>query len=97
LVFSRQLSYEVAVLAILCSTALFFFPAVRGPYSAVHGPVTALRSIQKRLRIWLVMALAALHVFGGRLTACHFVLWMLLRSVLSSRWSPPESALALRC
>jgi len=62
-------------MAILCATAIFF-PAVGGPYSAVHGPVTALRSLQTKLKIWLDMALAALHLLGGQLTTGHFVLWM---------------------
>lgn len=29
-----------ALLAVVCVVAVFLFPAVQGPYSAVHGPVT---------------------------------------------------------
>jgi len=36
----------LAVVALLCVLTIFFFPAVEGPYCAVHGPVTALLSIR---------------------------------------------------
>jgi hypothetical protein len=53
----------LAVLAVMCVLAIFFFPAGQGPYPAVHGPVTALLSIRAAaaLRFRIVSAgLAAL-------------------------------------
>jgi hypothetical protein len=95
--FSRQLTSEFAVVAILCAAAVLLFPAVRGPYSAVHGPVTALRSTQTRLKMWLVMALAALHILGGSLAVCHTVLCVLSTRAFSLRSSPPGKVFFLRC
>jgi hypothetical protein len=46
-------------LAILCVIFVFFFPTVSGPYSAVHGPVTVLRSVCARLKMLLVVLAVA--------------------------------------
>jgi len=62
--FPRNLGYELTILAVICTVAIFLFPAARGSYSAVHGPVTALLSFRVRLKLWLGMALAALHLLG---------------------------------
>ena len=34
----------LAVLAVVCVLAVFFFPAIEGPYSVVHGPVTVMQA-----------------------------------------------------
>ena len=47
----------------MCTAALFFFPAVHGSYASVHGPVTTLRSIKARVRIWIGLATRRLMVF----------------------------------
>ena len=33
-------------MAVLSVLAIFFFPSMQGPYSVVHGPVTALLSLR---------------------------------------------------
>lgn len=60
--FSRHLGYEIAIAVVICTVCLFLFPTVGGSYSAVHGPVTALRSLRLRLKLWLAIALAALRL-----------------------------------
>lgn len=95
--FPRHLGYEFAILAIICTVAIFLFPTARGPYSAVHGPVTTLFSLRVRVKLWLGMALAALHVldrvrsfrFAELRAVRHRVL--LLPSVF------PEPIAVLRC
>lgn len=72
---SRQLAYEIAVVAIVCVLAIFFLPMAHGPYSAVHGPTTALRSLRNKLLMVLSMSLAALRIFAAVL------------SLLESRWA----------
>lgn len=47
---SRHLACELSVLAGLCVLAIFLFPAV-GPYSATHGPVTALQAARAVARL----------------------------------------------
>jgi len=34
------------MLAVLCTLVVFFCPASQGPFTAVHGPLTALRAWQ---------------------------------------------------
>lgn len=60
--FPRNLGYEFAILVVICTVAIFLFPAARGSYSAVHGPVTALLTLRVKLRLWLSIVLAALRV-----------------------------------
>ena len=50
----------MAVLAVLCVLGIFFFPVVDGPYSAVHGPVTALLSIRAAARLQMTIVRAGL-------------------------------------
>ena len=47
----HRLGYEIAILAAVCTLAIFLFPGVSGPYPIVHGPVTALRA----MRTWLTL------------------------------------------
>ena len=46
-----RIACALAVFAALCILAIFFFPSIDGPYSAVHGPVTALLSIRAAVRL----------------------------------------------
>lgn len=66
LIGARSLVCNFAILAIFCTVVTFFFPVVCGPFSVVHGPMTALCAVRERIRIWLLMALAALHTLGYR-------------------------------
>jgi hypothetical protein len=51
---------NLAVLAVLCVLMVFLFPAVQGPYSAVHGPATALQAARAAVRLRVAIAQAAL-------------------------------------
>ncbi len=57
-----RIAYILAVLAVFCVLAVFFFHAIQGPYSAVHGPVTALLSARAAagLRTAIVFAGSAM-------------------------------------
>jgi hypothetical protein len=61
---SGRIEYEMAFLALLCTLSIFLFPAVQGPYSAVHGPVTTLQSIRLAARLRLSILAAALSVLS---------------------------------
>lgn len=41
-----RIAYALALVAVLSVLAIFFFPSMQGPYSVVHGPVTALLSLR---------------------------------------------------
>lgn len=56
---ARGYAYQIGLLTALCVLGIFFFPAARGPYSAVHGPTTALESVQACGRIFLAIVLCA--------------------------------------
>jgi hypothetical protein len=51
---------ELAVLAMISIICIFLFPVAQGPYSAIHGPVTALQAIRSAARVKLSMIAAAL-------------------------------------
>lgn len=41
-----RIACTLAVVAVLSVLSIFFFPSLQGPYSVVHGPVTALLSLR---------------------------------------------------
>jgi len=57
----HRLEYKIAILAALCTLAIFLFPGVSGPYSIVHGPVTALRA----MRAWLILLIGLIPTLLG--------------------------------
>jgi hypothetical protein len=97
LIFSRQFSYEFILVAIVCTVALFLFPAAHGSYAAVHGPVTTLRSIKTKIRIWILMAVAAARLGGWLLSGYGSALHILRQTVLLFLSSPFDRASVLRC
>lgn len=93
----QQFSWAFAILAIVCTAALFFFPAVRGSYSAVHGPVTALRSARTKIAIWLALAQTAFCLWGFFVPGGGSASAVLLTFAQLSPLSPSESNFVLRC
>jgi hypothetical protein len=71
---SGRLEFEVAFLALLCTLSIFLFPAVQGPYSAVHGPVSTLQSIRAAARLRLAILAAALSVLSNSLRSARVLL-----------------------
>ena len=63
---SGRTGAQLAVVAVVCVLTIFLFPTMQGPYSAVHGPVSALQATRAaaRLRVAIVRsALKSLHNF----------------------------------
>ena len=56
----RHLAYELALLAVVCTLAIFLFPARTGPYPTVNGPATALRA----MRAWTNLLAAITLILG---------------------------------
>ena len=77
--------------------AIFLFPVARGPFCAVHGPVTALLSLRLRLKLWLGMALAALHLLGRVLPDSLAALRAAVPTSLLPQSVSPEQIPVLRC
>jgi hypothetical protein len=58
---------EIAVLTVICVLVIFFFPLMQGPYSVLHGPVTALRAARAGVHLRLAIVRAALSAQGSHL------------------------------
>jgi hypothetical protein len=58
---------EIAVLTVICVLMIFLFPLMQGPYSALHGPVTALRAARAGVHLRLAIVQASLSSLGGLL------------------------------
>ena len=69
----RSIAMDVAVMVIVCIAAMFLHPIIHGPYSAVHGPTTALRAHYRALAIFTSMALAAFSVAAQLAAGTNFV------------------------
>jgi hypothetical protein len=97
-----RIACGLALLAVLCVLGIFFFPVINGPYSAVHGPVTALLSIRAaaRLRTTIVRAgIAAIRGWLGRVGATLARMsWPALQAAAAGPGSlPAEFGIVLRC
>ena len=62
-----RIACGLAVVAVLCVLGIFFFPVINGPgpYSAVHGPVTALLSIRAAVRLRTIIVQTGLDAIRG--------------------------------
>jgi hypothetical protein len=72
----------LAVMAVLSVLAIFFFPCLQGPYSVVHGPVTALLSLRAAtmVRNAIVRAGQSVRQKGSHLSAV-LLPWSAARAV----------------
>lgn len=57
---SGRTGAELAVLAVVCVLTIFLFPVGQGPYSAVHGPASALEASRAAARLRITIAQSAL-------------------------------------
>ena len=95
---SGRIGYELAVLAILCVLTIFFFPAMRGPYSVVYGPVTALQAARAALRVQVAMVQAAISLNGNfPISPLAVLSLMLLPTTMLEAAGSPERSTILRC
>lgn len=52
-----QLDNELTFITVVCILIMFFCPAIAGPYSAVHGPATALRAARGAAQLAAAIAM----------------------------------------
>jgi hypothetical protein len=94
----RQIGWEIAVLAVLAVLAVFLFPGVQGPYSVVHGPVSALQAARAAVRLRVAIVQSALTSLANGMISIVVVLsWMLLSNQESQSDVLPEYSSILRC
>ncbi len=89
----------LALLAVICVLAVFFVHAMQGPYSVVHGPVTALLSVRAAVGLRMAIVHAASNSLQSTLASPLIPQSFLARAVL---WLEPASSLVspvltLRC
>jgi hypothetical protein len=95
---SGRIGSELAVMAVLCVLVIFLFPAMQGPYSVVHGPVTALLAARAAVRLRIAIVQGALNSVGNCLVSPLVVLsWMSLSPAEFQSISLPEYNTILRC
>jgi hypothetical protein len=96
---SGHIGCELAVLTVLCVLMIFFFPVMQGPYSVVHGPVTALQAARAAARLRIIIVQGALNSLGNFLISPLVTLssWMLLSQAEFRSVSVPEYNTILRC
>jgi hypothetical protein len=95
---SGRLRRELSVVVLLCTLGIFLFPGATGPYSAVHGPVTALLALRQALKAFWSMACAALRR-APMLQMQQALLVILASSLLAPlpTIGCPQCATVLRC
>jgi hypothetical protein len=86
--------HHLAIVTMLCVVGIFLFPVAVGPYSAVHGPVTALLAVRTAMKLRLAIALAAL--CNSIVSVSAFRSFPVLSLELISA-TPPQNLLNLRC
>ncbi len=95
---SSRIGCELAVLTVLCVLMIFFFPVMQGPYSVVHGPVTALQAARAGAHLRTAIVQGAFNSLGNRLISPLVVLsWMSLPAAEFQLISLPEHNSILRC
>ena len=94
----RRIDCGLAILVLLCVLALFLFPAMQGPYSAVHGPVTALQSARSAARLRVSIVRSALHVLRDSSISLLVVWsWRTLSHSEIRPFASRDSSSVLRC
>lgn len=95
---SGRIGCELAVVAVFCVLTIFLFPSVQGPYSVVHGPVTALLAARAAIRWRITLAQSALGCLYCSLILPVFALSrILLEQAVPAPSTLPESVAILRC
>ena len=95
---SGRIGSELAVVAVFCVLMIFLFPSVQGPYSMVHGPVTALLAARAAVRLRIAIVQAALNSVGNYLVSSLVALsWMALPPAEFQSISLPQYNTVLRC
>ena len=95
---SGHIGCELAVLTVLCFLMIFFFPVMQGPYSAVHGPATALQAARAAARLRIIIVQGALNSLGNILISPLVVLsWMSLSETEIHSASLQAYTTILRC
>jgi hypothetical protein len=91
----------IGILAVLCVLGIFFFPAMQGPYPAVHGPVTGLLAARAAAGLRGAIVRAGLDAVRSCLSFARLAVvvssWIVVPAFLSAVPSMAACDLILRC
>jgi hypothetical protein len=89
----------LALLSVACVLAVFFFPAVQGPYSVVHGPVTALHSVRAATSLRMMIYHAGLSALRSGIDFAwgNILSITVSKAVVRSERHTVGSSVSLRC
>jgi hypothetical protein len=95
----HRIAYALVLVATLSVLAVFFFPTIEGPYSAVNGPVTALLSARAAAGLRTAILHAGLSMFPVwfNLSIAMFSLALCLATELVAEAVRPAQSSILRC
>jgi hypothetical protein len=95
---SGRIGCELAVVAAFCVLTIFLFPGMQGPYSVVHGPVTALLAVRAAAKVRIGILQGALRSLANHLILAIVVFSrMSLIELISQTAALLESGTILRC
>jgi hypothetical protein len=89
---------RLVLLTSVCVLSIFFFPAGQGPYPAVHGPITALQSLQNSSQLLFSFLLAGCLVCASFAASTADIVWrVLVKRGIAGPATPAESSPVMRC
>jgi len=90
---------SVAVVCVLtiCVLSIFLFPAMQGPYSAVHGPASALLAVRAAAKVQTAIVQAALRSLGALTSPLVALCGMFVAETAHQTLILPERSAVLRC
>jgi hypothetical protein len=94
---SGRIGDAFAPLALVCVLGIFLFPAMQGPYSVVHGPVSALLAMRAAAKVRTAIMQAAQRSLSTLTLPLLALCGIFVRESAPYTFSLPERSVILRC
>lgn len=94
---SGRIGDALAALAVVCVLTIFLFPAMQGPYSVVHGPVSALLALRAAGKVRTTIVHAAQRSLGALTSPLMVLCGMFIAEPDLYALTLPERSAILRC
>jgi hypothetical protein len=93
-----RIGSELAVLSVISIIVIFLFSGMHGPYSVVHGPMTAFRAARAATRLRIAMLQASINIVNnGQICLLVPAFWAAFSRERFCPANRPECASILRC
>ncbi|MGA2356325.1 MAG: hypothetical protein ABSG02_17660 [Terriglobales bacterium] len=94
---SGRIGDAFATLAVICVLSIFLFPAMQGPYSAVHGPASALLAMRAAAKVRSAIAQAASRSLGALTSALTVLCQVIAAETGLCIFTVADRSAVLRC